>query len=557
MFFGGAILNFKKLTVLCLAICILFLNGCKSKNNTNTSSVGNVTSNITADSEINMLYSSKDTLNPYTCVTSQNKILTGLMFDSLVVLNNNYEYINHIAKSISYKDKVYNIILNDIYFSDGSKLTASDVVFSLNIAKKSTEYALSLKYIASTNTSDANCLTITLSRDDPYFANLLTFPIIKSDSDKLTDSDKRLLPPIGSGRFVFDVENKLLVSNPKHHGGISKIAKINLTDCPDSESVNQTISTGAVDFYFTDMLNNVIPKMNGNSADVPQSRIVFLGINPNSQRLSNVYFRQGVSAAIDREKICKSAYYSKATVATGPYPSNWKIASNLQTISKNANIETTDMNIKSAGFGKKDKNGYYIAKNNQPITLTLLVSSDNVCRLSAARLIKDNLESAGIKINLVSVNNSKFLSELSAKKYDLYLGEIRFHNNLDLGSLVSLNSAEEFLKATQNTSSYASSKTVSSKTVSSKSSSSSSEVASGTSGTTDDENSTQNVKTKDIYDGFYNGVYTTEDVISAFNAELPVIPICFRNGLVIYSNRLGTGITPVISDLFYNIEKIK
>ena len=60
--------------------------------------------------------------------------------------------------------------------------------------------------------------------------------------------------------------------------------------------------------------------------------------------------------------------------------------------------------------------------------------------------------------------------------------------------------------------------------------------------------------TKDAYKGFYSGKYTLQDLITAFTAELPVIPICFKNGLVIYSDRFGDGITPSKTELFHGIQ---
>lgn len=44
-------------------------------------------------------------------------------------------------------------------------------------------------------------MVIKLGRADPYFANVLDFPIIKRNSDKITDSDGVTHPPIGCGRL--------------------------------------------------------------------------------------------------------------------------------------------------------------------------------------------------------------------------------------------------------------------------------------------------------------------------------------------------------------------
>ena len=550
-------LKFKKLIAFAVCFATLICCGCKHNSGGNTSSKTNATTESSVGNELNLLYSNKDTLNPYTCVTLQNRVLTQLMYEGLVILKNNYETEYNIAQKVSIENKKVLITLKNITFSDGSTLTADDVVFSFNLAKKSTLYGSSLKYAESATSTGKDTLTVSLTRNDLYFSKLLTFPIIKSGSDTVTDSDKRLLPPIGSGRFVYDVDEKVLKANSAYHKGKQKISKINLTDSPDEESANQTLSIGAIDYYFTDLANNVIPKMNGTVVDLPQNRVVFLGVNPQNAMLNNAYFRQAISASINRSDICNSAYFSKATPATGPFPPSWSEVSNLQSINIKPDLTTVQMNVKEAGFGEKNQSGFYVSKNNKPITFTLLVSSDNSSRLAAANEIKNNLENAGFKIKLVSTEFKNFKTELSAGRYDLYLGEISFHSNLDLGPLVKINSADAFLanqtSDNSGSSSSASSTSSTASTASKKPIQSSSEASQSTSS----EEVTESLSTEEIYNGFYSGAYTVKDLVSVFNAELPVIPICFRQGLVIYSEKLGTGISPTVSDLFYNIENIK
>ncbi len=76
-----------------------------------------------------------------------------------------------------------------------------------------TAYPTQLAEIKSFTAGSKSTINVTLSKDDPYFANLLDFPIIKSGSDKLTDSNNILLPPIGSGRYVPDLDAGVLTAN--------------------------------------------------------------------------------------------------------------------------------------------------------------------------------------------------------------------------------------------------------------------------------------------------------------------------------------------------------
>ena len=554
----------KAITFLLVIIyAFVLLSGCTQSSDipqTNTSS-NNIQSDKAASDTIRLLYSSKDSLDPYTCVTEQNADLSQLIFEPLLIINNQYDIEYRLAENVVLDDKVCTITLINAKFSDGSAVTAEDVVFSFNKAKKSTttRHANALKYAVSATAENSKTVKISLKRKDPYFANLLTFPILKKGSDELKDTDNQALVPIGSGKYVFDNQNATLSQNQYYYGKQSVIKNIQTVDCPDNESVNQAITAGMVDHYFSDLSGNTIPKMNGNSVSISQNRLVFLGVNSKNPQLSNSLFRQAVSSAISREEICSSAYYENATPALGPFPTAWKATEGLLAIESSYNTEIAKNNIELAGYTQKDKNGFYLLKNNSPITFSLLVNSDNNSRIAAANLISKRLANVGIKINVNAVPNSKYYSLLRSDSYDLYLGEIRFEDNMDIQGLISLNSASGFLPNNNSTSEIKETssnkvKPSNSSTLSNNSSSNSSEQTSAEEMLTPGEIT---LTSAEAYMGFYNGVYNLQDLITAFNAELPVIPICFKNGMVIYSDRFGNGISPSRTELFHGIQFLK
>ena len=146
---------------------------------------------------------------------------------------------------------------------------------------------------------------------------------------------------------------------------------------------------------------------------------------------------------------------------------------------------------------------------------------------------------------------------LRSGNYDLYLGKIRYEDNMDIQGLISLNSALEFLPSNNSA--------LDAENISSKSSSKVSSASSNSSLSSLTSSQTEEILTPgeitltavDAYKGFYNGDYTLQDLITAFNAELPIIPVCFKNGMVIYSDRFGNGITPSKTELFHGIQFLK
>ena len=544
--------------LLSLILIFVFCSGCNQNSAEsdlqNESYISPQTGKKAAET-IRLLYSSKDTLDPYTCVTEQNANLSQLIFEPLLIINNQYEIEYRLAEDVIVDENLCTIKLINAKFSDGSSVTAEDVVFSFNKAKKSTttRHSNALKYATSATTANNTTVIINLSRNDPYFANLLTFPIMKKGSDQLKDSDNQALVPIGAGRYVFDNHTASLSTNEYYYGKKSIIKNIQTVDCPDNESVEQAITANMVDYYFSDLSGNKIPKMNGNTLQISQNRIVFLGINPNHPQLSGSLFRQAISAAINRNEICSTAYYGNASPALGPVPTIWKPSEGLLTIENEPNYGVAKTNIELSGFLNKDKNGFYLLKNNNPITFSLLVNSNNASRITAANIISESLANSGIKIKINAVPEAQYYSLLRSKSYDLYLGEIRYEDNMDIQGLISINSASALLPNNNSSSEKP-------KTTSSAKKSSSSKISS--TGSLQESSSEQEIlnpgeitlTSADAYKGFYSGEYTLQDLITAFNAELPVIPICFKNGMVIYSDRFGNGITSSRTELFHGIQ---
>ena len=198
-------------------------------------------------------------------------------------------------------------------------------------------------------------------------------------------------------------------------------------------------------------------------------------------------------------------------------------------------------------------------KNNSPITFSLLVNSNNNSRMIAADIIAKALADVGLKIKVNSVTERQYYSMLKSGSYDLYLGEIRYEDNMDISGLVSLDSALNFLpnsnSTDENVDKIPASKTSSIST--SNYSSSSSNVSNLSSNEEILTPGEITLTTIDAYKGFYNEKYSLQDLITAFNAELPIIPICFKNGMVIYSDRFGSGITPSKTELFHGIQYLK
>lgn len=494
-----------------------------------------------------LAYCSTDSLDPYTATTRYNKELCGLLYDSLITVDNSYSPLYRLADSIDLEDRSCTITIKDALFSDGTQVSASDVEYSMKKARASdTKYKTQLENVYSYSATGSKTLEITLKSIDPYFINLLDFPIIKADSDSKTNDDGKQLPPVGSGRYIFG--DGALAANENYIGGSLNIKTIELVDTPDAESFDHNLELGNISFSYSDLSDNTPLKMTGKSLSVPLNNLVYLGVNFKNTYLSQPQFRQAVSLALNRNKIVSDCYYNYAQPAAGPYPSGFEDTAGLQTITPTENTNRAVAILSELGYNNKDNDGYLLDSSGNRITLTLLCNLDNNARSQTAQLIKSQLAAAGIFTEIRTVNWNAYLSELNNLSFDLYIGEVKLMNNMDISPLVTEKSGACF--------GYI--KTPAGNNKNDASSSVSNGTSSGDAGSSTDasDNSYITVSAYDMVTAFYKGEASVADVTAAFSAELPVIPLVHRMGQVAYSSDIISGPASTVGDIYSGIENI-
>ena len=274
----------KKATSLIIVGMLLLLSGCRGNTEGTSSDLPIGTESVSfADRDyITLLYSASDTFDPYTATTDSNRQLCKLIYEPLLKLDDEFNAVYWLAERVELEGRLCTVTLKNRSFSDGSRLTADDVVYSFNLAKKSaTEYAYKLYSAESASAQGSNTVVFKLSKADPYFTNLLDFPILKSGSEKQTTSDSVALPPIGCGRYKVDESLTKLVLNEASLVNASEysIKEIRLVNAPDSESLSHYVEIGAADMYYSDISDGNILRMSGEKVNININHIVYIGVN--------------------------------------------------------------------------------------------------------------------------------------------------------------------------------------------------------------------------------------------------------------------------------------
>ncbi len=519
----------KKAISLILVLLIFLMGTACGKSDENLSS--DKPSEITQSNKggnFNLLYSSSDSFNPYKAETDLNRNLSLLVFDPLVKLDNNFEANYILAEKITLKGKKCTVTLKDVKFSDGTPLTADDVVYSYNLAKSTkTKYLYQLYEVKSVKAQNDKTVVFNLSRKDIYFQKLLTFPIIKAKSDKKTDVDGRVLCPVGTGRYTVNEEKEELSVNKKHFGILPELEKITLINAPDPAAVSHYVEIGTADMYYTDISDGSIVRMSGKKQDVNLLNFVYLGMNESYGQLSTKELRYAISSAINRTALCKDAYHNNALAATGFFSPVIKDIASVQNLETVANTQISIENLERIGYNRLDSDNYRINSSGNRIRLTLLVNKENESRVAAANLIAEQLRAVGIQITVLKRSYSQYVSALKSKEFQLYIGEIETLANMDLYELTVYGGRAAYgIKKDA-------------------------EKEDKNSDKTDEKTAT----VKSVIEGFYSGKNTIADVATRLQTEMPVIPLCYRKGLLFYSDKISNVKEVSASDIYFSFSE--
>ncbi len=525
----------KKIIAAFVCIAILFsLCGCGGK------SVMDTISNLGKEKEPEPLdeigftvpYMRTDSLDPYKLTNSMNKYISGLIYDSLFTVDETFKETAVIAESYTVADKTLTVkIKSELKFTDGTPLTANDVVYSFDQAKTSVTYAAYLENIDSAATDSTYIVTFALKNTDSSEAANLIFPIVKkgsydedtSDNTQTDDEESTTTAsgggytskiPVGSGRYTFvtNSESKFLQYNKSRLGGYNpKYAKIGLIDISASESFSSLFELNKIDFYCDNFDSGKYTKFTKISDNVELTNLVYLGINSQNSVLSEPKVRRAISLALNRAELASDAFAGCAVASALPFhPSYYKLKGcTLPTL--NQKTDSAVQLLEDVGYSKINTSG---ARYNEDkvMNLTLLVNSENDFRRSLARGIQQALEKININVTIREVSYSDYASSISGDSFDMYIGETELPNSFGLSRFFSTDGGLRY-------------------GISEKS------------------------ETARIYNKYLSGQADMQKLIGTFSDELPFIPIAFRQGITVSSDKITSEIKTNPGDCFANIDE--
>jgi len=394
-------------------------------------------------------------VNPLLPVTDAGRDLTTLVFSGLMKLDAENGLVNDLAKSYIVSDDglTYTFTLkDDIFFQDGTPVTAQDVEFTI---KKATDPIIKSPKAPNwegvdVKVTDDKAIEFTLKKPYAPFIENLTLGILPMHIWKDIDSDAFLFSqfnfePIGSGPYkIKDIKRNTsglpeyyhLVPFENYALGESFIEDIYIYFYTNEDKLIEAYKTGKID-----SMNSITPE-NISIVDTKKStvlksplpRIYGVFFNQNEAKVfADSVVRQALKLATPKDQIINDVLLGFGTPIEGPIPID---ISNLpaRDITDTQGITDAQALLEKNGW-EKGEDGILIKKDKKESTsLIFSISTSNVPELKAvAQLLKASWEKLGAQVEIKVFDSGDLQQKVIVpRKYDALLFGESIGRNADL-----------------------------------------------------------------------------------------------------------------------------
>ena len=433
---------------------------------------------VAADTDIILPYSREEGVNPFTGTSLMNEAIMPLIYDGLYTIDEHYEPSMSLAENITVNGTTLMLTMNsERRFSDGSIISADDVVYSFERAKASAYYGSLLSGITEATAGGTSTVNFTLEKPNKYIAANLVFPVVKAGTADRADSI-----PVGSGRYVYahyDAGGVLKKSD--QYSEKFKADQIFLINIPDEETLFNSLYIESVNAAVDDISDGELQRITAQTTDLPLNNLLYVGIKENGA-LADASVRQAMNAILDRKTFVESCLSDYGVASDIPLNPDWYGLEEIKTQSMD-----------------RAKARELLAEQlrDQPIKIVSMTGNAN--KEQIAFELQRELVAAGVQCEVELLEPAVYRSAVKSGLYDLYVGEVRLTNDMDITSVLGDKQLE---------SSWAS---------------------------------------------VLRGSSTGEAFMKAFYKQMPFLTIGFRTGVLAYSRNLETEVIPIPGNPYGNV----
>jgi peptide/nickel transport system substrate-binding protein len=328
-------------------------------------------------------------------------------------------------------------IRKGVKFSDGTPMTAADVVYTFDLLKKYPALDLTGVWSVLSSVSQAGSDQVTMDFSSPavpafYFIAGQT-PIVPEHiwskiANPVTYADT---DPIGTGPYVVNPCTKANITYTanKHYWqpGEPHIAKVEYPAYTSNNTANDQLASGQAQWgsqYIPGIKSFYTAKSANYHYWFPPTVNVSLIPNLKNSLLSNVKVRAAMSYAIDRSKVSligESGYEPAANQAgiVTPTFTSWLDSSAMTKYGNYAfNPAKARQLLESAGF-KMGPDGIMANAQGQKLAFSVINIGDYSDWVASMQVITQDLKAVGIQLTPDNLTNTDFDADLYYGKYQL------------------------------------------------------------------------------------------------------------------------------------------
>lgn len=398
-----------------------------------------------ADTVFTLGYDADESLNPLRTSSQANYIVDCLVYEFAVDLDPDYNVVYNIITEADTEDGISWRLKIDssVTFHDGSNVTAEDVAYSIEQARKSDIYSARLNKIwgiSPYNSSDQ--VLISLSDANRLFPRCLNIPIIKKGSDSAM--------PEGTGQYMFDTDMTKLVKYEDHrYADSTPLDVIYLHDNGSPDEKIAAYASSVVDLAVNDptSLSRLGYGSQNEVRHFATTNMQYIGFNMSEEFTCYPQMRLAMCYAVNRDYIVDTIYNGSAVAATLPIPPTNDLYNETLADLYKFDLVNAQRAFVGAGVQDYDQDGvgeYSLPGGIAEIDVEMIVAADNTDKVKAAKRIVEDLNAIGIPVRLKQLSWTDYVNAIVYKQYDMFYGEIKLPPDFSLVDMLSTNGVKNF-----------------------------------------------------------------------------------------------------------------
>ncbi|MDD6188781.1 MAG: ABC transporter substrate-binding protein [Clostridiales bacterium] len=303
----------KMLAFLMAALMLVSLAACGSKNTQGSN--GTNSTNGTAKTELNVrIPDAFSTLDPHGWNLDSDFRLCYQIYEPLYAVDDATNEIPVLATGYTISEEGTSYVFtirDDVYFTNGDKLSASDVKFSIERAKASAYLAQDVATVDTVEADDAaNTVTVNLTEPTPGLIEGLSYVLIANKKFVEENQDENGLlgfKACGTGPYMLKEYTQdvsvTMEANPNYRDGAPAIPTLKFHLIVDENTALTAFQAGEIDIarLNTTNWNNLKADSNYQTAELTTNHVTYIIMNVQKAPFDNQLVREAIACAVNRE----------------------------------------------------------------------------------------------------------------------------------------------------------------------------------------------------------------------------------------------------------------